>query len=107
MNLLQYIPIGKQNAITRAELSKITGISDRAIRQQIKDYVSKGIPVLSSSRHKGYWIAENITEIEEYLNECDNRRNSLYITNMKLRQLLYKAKGIKTVKVSEHLRKVT
>ena len=107
MNLLQYIPVGKENAITRSEISSLTGLDERTIRRQIKEYVEKGIPVLSSSHHKGYWIAQNIDEIEEYLKECDNRRNSLYLTNKNLRKLLYESKGIKTVTVREHLRKVS
>lgn len=106
MNLLQYIPRGKRNAISRYDLSRITGIDERTIRKKIKEYVELGIPVLSSSHHKGYWMAEHITEIEEYIKECDSRSKSLYLTNKNLRKLLYEAKGIKTVTVREHERKV-
>ena len=107
MNLMKYIPRGKANAISRYELSRLAGICEREVRKIIKDYVEKGIPVLSSSSHKGYWIAENIDEIEAYLKECDNRSKSLYMTNRNLRKLLYEAKGIKTVTVREHERRIS
>lgn len=35
MNISDYIPFGKDNAISRKKLEKVTGLSDRDIREEI------------------------------------------------------------------------
>lgn len=55
MNLLDYIPFGKENAVTRQELVRLTGLDDRTIRNEIKRLNREGVPILSSSHTCGYW----------------------------------------------------
>ena len=33
----EHIPIGRENAITRDQLSRLTGLSDREVRRQIAE----------------------------------------------------------------------
>ena len=104
--LINYIPVGKSNAITRQELVRLTGESDRAIRKEIKRLNRDGIPILSSSRGCGYWISDDLDELEQYINETDHRRESLYYATLELRKELYRRKGIRVTVVKEHIRRI-
>lgn len=77
MNIEEYIPFGKENAISRAELSMLTGINDRTIRFLIKESndtaVDKGYGIVSSSTANGYWKTRELDDIDRYLRESDNR----------------------------------
>ena len=52
MNILDYIPFGEENAVTRMYLKKHTGLSDRFVREYISQARRKQ-PVLSFG--KGYF----------------------------------------------------
>lgn len=106
INLLDYIPEGKENAVTKEYLMRMTGWDDRTVRREIKRLVKEGVPILSSSHHKGYWISNNLDELGKFIKETDNRRHSLYNTTLKLRKYYYDKKDIKVVIVQEHMRKV-
>ena len=66
---------GKDNAISRPMLKQITGMDDRTNRLIIEDLRCEGIPVMSSSSDKGYWLPQTASEVEHYINE--NRHLSL------------------------------
>lgn len=106
MNILDYIPYGRENAITRQELAKLTKLDDRAVRKEIKRLTKQGVPIISSSHYKGYWLSDDIDEWEAYINEIDRRRESLYFTTLELRKELYRRKGIKVAVVKEHIRRI-
>jgi len=107
MNILDYIPKGRNNAISRQDLEQLTGLSDRAIRKEIKKLVQKGIPILSSSQSKGYWYSDDIEELENFIKESKNRCRTEYLTVRALEKTLYEAKNIKVVPVRQHLRKIS
>jgi len=50
---------GKDNAISRPMLKQITGMDDRTNRNIIKDLRIEGIPIISVSSEKGYWLPED------------------------------------------------
>ena len=106
IDILQYIPAGKENAISRAELVLRTGLDDRTVRNEIKRLVKTGVPILSSSHSRGYWLSDDIDEWEKYINETDHRRESLYFTTLELRKEFYRRKGIKATIVREHVRRI-
>lgn len=106
MNLLDYIPFGKENAITRQELVRLTGLDDRTIRNEIKRLNREGVPILSSSHTCGYWQSDDVKELEAYIKETDSRRTSLYYSTLELRKELYRRKGIKATVVREHIRRI-
>lgn len=76
MELLNLIPYGKENAISRKDLSKLTGWDDRRVRDEIKRLMRNGERILSSSSAKGYWRSDDPDEIERFLKESDNRRRT-------------------------------
>ena len=108
MNIIDFIPTGKENAVSKQKLMEVTGIKDeRLVRDAIKSQVENGVPILSSSGHKGYWYSEDIDEIEEFIRENDHRANALSKTTAKLKKHLYAMKNIKVTPVRQHYRRLS
>ena len=68
---------GKDNAISRPMLKQITGMDDRTNRLIIEDLRCEGIPVMSSSSDKGYWLPQTASEVEHYINENRHRAREI------------------------------
>lgn len=66
MNIVNYIPIGHKNAITRGELCRRTGLGDRKIRRMIEK-ARQDFVILNLGDSKGYFLPgigeENLVEI--------------------------------------------
>ena len=56
-DILDYIPTGHDNAVTRRELMDQTGIKDRAIRDMIH-YARRKIAILNLQDGEGYFIPD-------------------------------------------------
>lgn len=54
MNIIDYIPVGHRNAVTRDELRLMTGMHDRQIRRAIEKARSECI-ILNVQDGKGYY----------------------------------------------------
>ena len=110
MNLLNVIPYGRENAVSRAEIVQRLGVSDRAIRDEIKalnrELARHGEAILSSSGKSGYWRSSNLLEMKEYLRESDHRRNQIFLNDEPIRKLVYSLEGVKRVPVRAHFRRV-
>lgn len=52
--IIEYIPFGRENAITRRRLCYLTGLKDRDVRSQIQKEAEKD-PILSRSDGRGYY----------------------------------------------------
>lgn len=107
IDLLQYIPYGRENAISRAELARLTGLADREIRREVKRILQTGEPVLSSSKQGGYWRSDNPEEWAAFLRESENRTNTERRTTYKLRERYYAETGTKITRVREHTRRIS
>lgn len=81
INILDYIRVGHDNSITRAELSDLTGIDDRTIRDMIH-YARRDIPILNMQDGRGYFIPDmNILEermmLMKYIRQEESRLKSI------------------------------
>ena len=76
MNLLNYIPQGKDHPITRERLVRLTGKNDRVIRDMIMYLRMSGCKIVSSSKGKGYYIG---TDREYELFEKEQVRRAMSI----------------------------
>lgn len=83
MNITDYIPIGKENAITRAQLCALTGLSDRAVRQLIEVARIEGEVIINNQDGKGYYISNDPEDIRRQM--ASNRSRAMSI----LRQQKY------------------
>ena len=62
MNILDYIPCGEANAISRENLKCVTSLTDRQMRKKI-ELARETTPILNFQGGKGYFIS---TETEQY-----------------------------------------
>ena len=106
MELLNLIPYGKENAVSRADLVRLTGWDGRKVRKEIKRLLRNGEHILSSSSAKGYWRSDDPDEIERFLKESDKRRRTEALTVEPLRFFVAREKGYDLVPVRAHYRKV-
>lgn len=106
IDITTWIPRGKENAIPRSMLCKLTGHDDRDIRKMIEFARTEGVPILSSPEISGYWVSEDIDEIEQFIRQQDRRRNKSAKILSALRKLVADKKGYKVVKVREHYRTI-
>lgn len=65
-DILDYIPTGHGNALTRSELCKRTGVSDIAMRTAIHNARRK-VPILNMQDGNGYFIPDMNLEVERIL----------------------------------------
>ena len=55
MNIADFIPVGKENAISRSRLVKLTGLSDRIVRDMIA-LERRNTAILNLQNGAGYYI---------------------------------------------------
>lgn len=106
MSVLDYIPYGKNNAISRERLAQLSGMGDRWMRKEIERLRSEGHVILSSSHGKGYWRSDDASEIGRYIAENKSRIRMLYKTNRKLTEQYYELTGQRFTTVREHTRRI-
>lgn len=69
---------GKENALTRTELSKITGMHWRKVTLSINRERKEGAPILSGTC--GYWLAENQDELRRCVAKLHKRAGEIHKT---------------------------
>lgn len=79
MNIIDYMPCGQKNAITRAELSKITGLKDRVVRELIGQ-ARRETPILNTQNGEGYFIPLPSEKhlVERWLKQEESRAKSIF-----------------------------
>lgn len=79
MNIEDYIPYGKDKAVTRQELSIITGLNDRQLRKCIS-VARREHPILNLQNGKGYYMPTvgAWLEAEEFLKQETKRARSIF-----------------------------
>lgn len=82
------IPYGKENAISRDELSLLTGFCDRKVRDIIADLRENEIFVCSTSSQRGYWMATKREELEDLANEYHDRGIDCLSKESKIRKYI-------------------
>lgn len=71
--MIQFIPIGKENAIKRSELCALSGLSDRNMRREIEELQMQGYRIVNMSDSMGYYIAKNEAEFNAYMKQERSR----------------------------------
>ena len=65
---------GRAQAITARELSHMTGQDDRKVRLVIRDLITNGLPVASSTEFPGgYFVVSTWEEVRQYAKSIRNR----------------------------------
>ena len=88
------IPIGAENAITRAELARKWGVNDREARRRIAalraDDNGDGYAIVSHSRGgvHGYYRTNDTETIMRYANEVNSRAVNTFLPLRKARRVM-------------------
>lgn len=77
INILDYIPKGRANAIPRARLRYITGLTDSKMRELIRE-ARKDVPILNLQTGEGYYIPDNKEEVRRYIKQEEHRAKSIF-----------------------------
>lgn len=91
MNIVEYIPEGFENAISRKQLCRITGLNDRVVRGLIED-ARRNTIIISNNDGSGYWLfPEDPTEEEQmllrrYVKQQESRAKSIFYALYPARQ---------------------
>lgn len=75
--VLNAIPYGKENAVTREKLCKETHMDDRKVRDIISELRDFEL-ICSKSGFDGYWRPTNREEVKDFLSENTKRIKSLF-----------------------------
>lgn len=81
VEILDFIKIGHENAITREELVKLTGLNDREIRENISQ-TRRNVPIINLQDGKGYFIPDlskesEIAYLKQFVKQEENRLKSI------------------------------
>ena len=77
MNIADYIPVGRENKISRESLRICTGLPDRSVRRLISDAREHGIPIVGDPTG-GYYMAECEADIRLLMSELMSRMTKLF-----------------------------
>lgn len=83
INIVDFIPEGSEKAISRRDLCRITGLSDRVVRSLIEEARRETI-IISNNDGSGYWLyPEHPTDKEKqllnkYVKQQESRAKSIF-----------------------------
>ena len=76
MNIVDYIPQGKENKISRESLTLCTGLPDRSVRRLISAARAEGHAIVGDP-NGGYYMAETEADVSLLLAELASRMGKL------------------------------
>jgi hypothetical protein len=77
INIVDYIPVGHENAISRKELSRKTGLTDRILRKEIEK-ARETTCICNMSDGAGYYIPTDLSEVELFIRQESARGKSVF-----------------------------
>ena len=87
------LPVGKENAVTTAELVKRSGCSSARELQQKIAYERNHGAVICSGSGKGYWKPKNRQEIVEFCRTMDARARNTFAATRSAKRVLKMPEG--------------
>ena len=86
MDIMMYIAKGRENAIRRDELVRLTNLPDRTIRSMIEEARNRGEIIINDGSGVGYYTSDDLGEITRQLNMNERRAKSVLVQNTHLRR---------------------
>ena len=77
MNIVDYIPTGKDQAISRRRLVRLTGLSDRKVRDAIAK-ARRHTCIINDQDGNGYYIPKHKSEVENYIKQETHRAEMIF-----------------------------
>ena len=97
MDIMTFIPRGRENAISRQELVYQLNLPDRTVRRMIAEARDRGELILNDQSGAGYYTSDDIGELERQYNT--NRSRALAI----LRQQKYIQRRVWELKYKDQM----
>ena len=94
IDIMVYIGVGRENAVTREQLRIRTGLSDRKIRNLIESARLQGAPIINNQDGEGYYIATNQEELDRYIRQERSRALSVLAQHKAMREGLKIKQGV-------------
>lgn len=91
--IVDLLPVGKENAISTAELVQVTGCSSAKELQQYIALERKAGAVICSSTTGGYFLPAGHGEIAEFCKALENRAKNTFIAIQSARRTLRSSEG--------------
>jgi len=92
MNHYESIPVGKENAISRSQLSIIWGVRERRVREIIKELREKDngddFVIISTAHSAGYYRSSDRDEIAKFKSETTRRGKNTFRPLRKVNRIL-------------------
>ena len=76
MNIVDFIPVGKDQAISRKRLVGLTGLTDRMIRDLIGK-ARRHTCIINNQDANGYYIPEDKEEVKRYIAQEEHRAKTI------------------------------
>ena len=78
LDVVKLLPAGARNAVSAAELARLTGTNTRSISRAIARHRRTGLIICSNSTEAktGYYLPENVQEIKDFVYTELKRRAS-------------------------------
>jgi len=86
MDITEHIGVGKQNAVTRAELVAAMGVCDRAVRNLIEDARREGTIIINTGDGKGYYLSDDVEDLKRQYKLNQSRAMSVLVQQKFLRR---------------------
>ena len=95
MNLMESIPVGRKNAISRVQLRAKCGLSDRAMREHIAE-TRRDIPIINDQTGIGYYIPskDDLEEARAFLKQEEARAKSIFWSIRGLRKWIKEVENV-------------
>lgn len=79
INIVDYIPHGRMNAISRNSLVTLTGLNDRAVREAISK-ARRDTPILNMQDGSGYYqpTEDDVDELRHFVAQETRRAKSIF-----------------------------
>lgn len=93
MNICDFIPRGRENAVTRSELVQRLNLPDRKIREMIEGARRDGALIINAQNGEGYFLSEDVGELKQQLRRNHNRAMSILVQQKHLRRKIKELEG--------------
>lgn len=88
MNIIDYIPEGREHGVSREKLCELTGLGDRAMREKIKEARLKGEVIVNLQDGAGYYRTANLHDIKRQYEMNYSRAMEILVQQPYLREIL-------------------
>lgn len=90
MNILEHIPYGHENAISRDELARRVGLGDRGMRRQILAARREGNVILNMQDGAGYYQSDDLVHLRSQYRQNESRAKAILAQQEHLKRLIAK-----------------